>query len=95
MKTIDYHTHPKNLDPFYYENFSDFGEGKGGDAKALTTALNRNKEYMHVLLTPTHFITYGLKLPQFAMVDSGKHTAVSDKQIDKDIEWQKKFGDIF
>ncbi len=90
MKAIDYHTHPQNLSSHYSENFSNFGEGDGGDAKSLTNALNKNKKYMHVLITPTHFLTYGLDLPQFNVVKSTNSNVVMNKFT----YWQKEFNDI-
>ena len=65
LSSIVFHTHPKTLDSHYYSNFSDLGESNKGDAESLTKAFNRNNNYMHVLVTPTHFLTFGKNLPQF------------------------------
>lgn len=90
IRSIDYHTHPLHLGQHYHENFSDFGEGNGGDANALTDVLNKDNKYMHVLMTPTHFLTYGLKLPQFKVALSTN----SDVVIAKLDEWQSKFNSL-
>jgi hypothetical protein len=91
IRAIDYHSHPNNLAKHYHENFSDFGEDStGGDANALTNATNKNNGYMHVLITPTHFLTYGLKLPQFKVVKSTD----SDLVFSKFTDWQNKFNEI-
>jgi hypothetical protein len=89
MKAIDYHTHPNQLGSHYHENFSDFGEGNGGDANSLTNALNKNKKYMHVLITPTHFVTYGIQLPQFKVVKMNSNIVMS-----KYTDWQNQFNEI-
>jgi hypothetical protein len=91
MRAIDYHTHPSQLGSHYSENFSDFGDDSmGGDARALTNALNKNEKYMHVLITATHFLTYGLKLPQFKVSKSTDSNIVMSKFA----EWQDKFNEI-
>ena len=52
MGSIEYHTHPQKMDSAVYESFNP------GDFPWMTSALNNNKEYIHLLLTPKCFCTF-------------------------------------
>lgn len=54
---IDYHSHPQGTGETWFNQFS------SGDFTAFANAINVNNDYKHVLFTPTHIGTFGLKKP--------------------------------
>lgn len=54
---IDYHSHAEGTGEYWFNKFS------SGDFTAFANAINVNNDYMHVLFTPTHIGTFGLKKP--------------------------------
>lgn len=54
---IDYHSHPVGTGEYWSDKFS------SGDIAAFANAINVNNDYKHVLFTPTHIGTFGLKKP--------------------------------
>ncbi len=56
--SIDFHTHPKNLDSVWWSSFSQ------EDKTTIAKHLNLSNDYVHVLFTPTHIGTLAIKKPK-------------------------------
>jgi hypothetical protein len=90
---IEFHTHPKHLGSHFHNNFSNLGGH--GDVESLKNNVNRNDNYMHVLITPTHFLTFGLSNPKFVVADidslsGNQQNTVLRKQED----WMNKYKEL-
>jgi hypothetical protein len=70
LKYIEYHTHTIGTGQIFYDRFS----GMGGDIGVLLNRLEKNPNYMHVLFTPTHILTFGVEKPGFAITTAPSST---------------------
>lgn len=87
VRAIDFHTHVTSTPRYYDDKFSDF-LGGGGDFGSFREKLERNPDYLHVLFTPTHILTFGKSKPSFAL--SGKPNPDVWNFF---THWNKEFGE--
>lgn len=80
---IDFHSHTTATGQAYYDSFSQ------GDVNAFISMVNKNNDYKHVLFTPTHICTFGIKKPVFIV--AAVHGKSDDQVIEEHVRILEEF----
>lgn len=74
FRSIDFHVHTTGTGDSFHDRFSD------GDFRTIARNLSQAPGYKHVLLTPTHVLTFGTSKPTFHLDNSNNPQVMQEYQ---------------
>jgi hypothetical protein len=82
---IQFHVHPEHLGQYWFDRFS------SGDFDTFREKMKEDEQYIHILFTPTHILTFGkskcdIRIGRALQTDAIEVLAIKDKY------WKEKLN---